>query len=92
MKSNAVSLSAFCFTQIWQPKVNEVKNVLPFQKYMKHPQTKFNVDTMSHSKVIRSKIRSKFIVRSFSCSRVFFSLSIFYWSYNNRFWYVFASL
>jgi len=47
---------------------------------MERLQTKFHVDTMSHSKVIRSKrskfiIRSKFIVRSkFSNSTVFFSL------------------
>jgi len=51
---------------------------------VKRPKNKFHDDTMSHSKVIRSKkskfiIRSKFIVRSkFSCSRVFFSLSLFY--------------
>jgi len=37
-------------------------------------------------------IRSKFIVRSkFSRSEVFFSLSIFYWNDNNRFWCAFAS-
>jgi len=59
---------------------------------MKRPQTKFHVDTMSYSKVIRSK-KLKFIIRSkFSCSTVFFSLSIFYWSYNTRFRYVFARL
>jgi len=57
----------------------------PFQKFMKRPQTKFDADTMSHSKVIRSKKKSKFTFRSkFSCSCVFFSLSIFYWSYKNR--------
>jgi len=61
-----------------QSKVNKVKFFLPFQKFMKRPQTKFHADTMSHSKVIRSK-KSKFIVRSkitvrpkFFCSRVFF--------------------
>jgi len=36
---------------------------------MKRPQTKFHADTMSHSKVIRTK---------FSCSSISFSLSIFY--------------
>jgi len=60
---------------------------------MKRPQTKLHVHTMRESQVIRSKksksiIRSKFIVGSkFSCSRVFFSSSILYWSYNNRYWY-----
>jgi len=44
----------------------------------KRPQTKFHVDTMSHSKVIKSK-KPKFIIRlKFSCSTVLFSLSIFY--------------
>jgi len=38
---------------------------------MKRSQTKFHANTMSHSKVIRSK-KSKFIIMSkFSCSRVF---------------------
>jgi len=62
---------------IRQLKVNKVKNFLPFQKFMKRPQTKFHAETMSHSKVMRSK----FIVE-------FLSLSIFYWSCSNRFWYV----
>jgi len=50
---------------------------------MKRPQTKFHADTMSHSKVIRSK-KSKFIVRSKTTVKSkffaaeFFSLSIFY--------------
>ena len=38
-----------------QSKVNKVKIVLPFLKFMKRPQTKFYADTMHHSKVIRSK-------------------------------------
>jgi len=54
-------------------------------KVYKTFKNKFHADTMTHSNVIRSKsqkpkfvIRSKFIVTSkFSCSRVFFSLSIF---------------
>jgi len=52
-----------------------------YEKFMKCPQTKYHADTMRHSIVIRSKkkskviIRSKFIVRSkCSCSRAFFSL------------------
>jgi len=52
---------------------------------------------MSEYQVTRSKtskfiIRSQFIVGSnFSCSTVFFSLSKFYWNYNNGYWYAFAS-
>jgi len=48
---------------------------------MKRPQTKLHAHTMRESQVIRSKnkskfiIRSKFIVRSkFFCSRVFFRI------------------
>jgi len=64
---------------------------------MKRPQTKCHSHTMRKSQVIRSKkstviIRSKLIVGSnFSCSTIFFYLSIFYWNYNNRYWYAFAN-
>jgi len=54
---------------------------------MKRPQTKFYADTMSDSKVIRSK-NVKFVVTSnFSCSTAFFLINI-YWSYN---WYWYAA-
>jgi len=53
---------------------------------------------MRESQVIRSKKESKFIIRSkfiigskFSCSTVLFFVLIFYWNYNNRYWYAFAS-
>jgi len=36
-------------------KINKVNFSLPFQNFMKRLQTKFDADTMSHSKVIRSK-------------------------------------
>jgi len=50
-------LSIMHLLGLWvvQPKVNKVKNFLRFQKFMKRPQTTFDTDTMSHSKVIRSK-------------------------------------
>jgi len=38
-----------------QPEVNEVKNFLPFSKFMKCPQTKLHADAMSDIQVIRSK-------------------------------------
>ena len=38
-----------------QPKANKVKIFLPRSNFMKRPQTKFHADTMSDSKVIRSK-------------------------------------
>jgi len=57
---------------------------------MKRPETKFHADTMCGSKVIRSK-KPKFIVRSKCLAAQFFSLSIFYWSYYNRYWHAFAS-
>jgi len=62
---------------------------------MKRTHTKFHTHNMTESQVVRSKksqfiIRSKFIIESnFSCNAVFFSLSIFYWNYNNRYWYAF---
>ena len=60
------------------------QNFLPFSKFMKRPQTKFQAHTMRKSLVIRLN-KSKFMVGSnFSCSTVFFSLSIFNWNYNNR--------
>jgi len=34
-----------------QPKVTEVKNVLPFLKFMKHPKTKFHTRTIRESQV-----------------------------------------
>jgi len=43
-------------TGLGQPKVNNVKNVLPFLKLMKRSQTKFHAHTMKKSQVIRSKI------------------------------------
>jgi len=75
-----------------QPKVNKVKIALPFLKFTKRWQTKFHADTkLLGQKNLKYFIRSNFIVRSlFSCSTVFFSLQIFYWNYNNRYWYAFA--
>jgi len=65
---------------------------------MKRPQTKFHAHAMKESWVIKSKkvkishYRSKVIVGSkFSC-KSFFSLSISYWNYDNRYGYAFASL
>ena len=43
-----------------------------FTKVMKRPQTTFHADTMSHSKVIRSKKSKVFVKSKFSCSRVFY--------------------
>jgi len=67
--------------EVWsvgQPKINQVKIVVPLLKFMKRPQTKFHADTMSDFKIITSK-KDKFIVRSkVFCSRVLFSLPIFY--------------
>jgi len=65
-------------------------------KFMIYPQNKFHIHTISYSQIIRSKkpkfiISPKFIVRSnWSCSTVFFSSSIFYWNYNNKYWYIFV--
>jgi len=42
-------------TKATKVKKNKVKNVLPFLKLMKHPQTKIHADTMSDSKVNKSK-------------------------------------
>jgi len=41
---------------IGQLKVKEVKNVLPFSKFMKRPQTKFQDDAMSDYELAMSKI------------------------------------
>jgi len=49
-------------SSLGQPKVNKVKHFPPFSKLMKHPRTKFHADTISGSKVIRSK-KVKFIIR-----------------------------
>jgi len=57
---------------------------------MKRPQIKFHAHTMSDSQVIRSK-KSKFIIRS-NLKHRFLSSSMFYWNYNKRCWYAFASL
>jgi len=74
-----------------QPKVIKVKIILSFLKLIKRSQTIFHAHTMRVSQVIRSK-KSNFIVGSnFSCSIVFYDLSMFYWNYNNRYWYAFAS-
>jgi len=56
---------------------------------MKRPKTKFHADTMSHSKVIRSKKCQNSLLGQNFLAAVFFTSSL---SYNNRFWYVFASL
>jgi len=58
---------------------------------MKGLQTKFHAQTMTESQVIRSKKSQNLSLAkiyrwvNFSCRTVFFSLSIFYWNYNNRF-------
>jgi len=41
---------------------------------MKRPQTKFRIDKMSDSKVIRSKKSKRIVTSKFSCSQVFFLL------------------
>ena len=81
-----------------QSKVNKVKFYLPFSKFVKHPWTKLYADTMSDAKAIRSK-RSQNLSLSQGLSlgqnflqHSFFSLLIFYLSYNNRYWHVFATL
>ena len=63
-----------------QPKVNEVKIFLPFQKFMKHPQTKFRAHIFSHS-IVRSKksqnlsLRQKFLLVFFSRYRYFIKVT-----------------
>jgi len=65
---------------------------------MKHPQTKFHVDTRSDSPLLRSKqvkiYHSVKIYLSVECilQHSSFTLLIFYWYYSNRYWYAFASL
>jgi len=49
---------------------------MPFSKFVKHPQTKFQADTMSHSIVIRCKMSKCFVKSKFSCSRVFLFIDI----------------
>jgi len=39
---------------------------MPFSRFIKRPQTKFHADTMSHSKVIRSKN-----LKMFRCVQIF---------------------
>jgi len=59
-----------------QPKVIKVKIILSFLKLIKRSQTIFHAHTMRVSQVIRSK-KSNFIVGSnFSCSIVFYDLSM----------------
>ena len=65
-------------------KINKVNFSLPFQNFMKRLQTKFDADTMSHSKVIRSTKIEKFSLdqnlslgQNFLAAE-FFSLSTFY--------------
>jgi len=58
---------------VGQPIVNKVKKFLPFSKLMKRPQTKFHVDTMSDSKVIRSKK-----VKIFRQVKIFLQLSFLF--------------
>jgi len=59
---------------------------------MKYPQTKFHTDTMSNSKDIRSKKVKIFCEHQNFLAPEFFSLLIFYQSYNNAYWCAFASL
>jgi len=40
---------------VGQPKVNKIKNFLPFLEFMKHPQIKFHAHTMREYQAIRSK-------------------------------------
>jgi len=47
---------------------------------MKRPQTKFQAHTMKEFQVIRSKKVKIYHRSKFSCSRVFSSLSILYWT------------
>jgi len=65
---------------------------------MKRPQTKSHADTMSDSKVMMPKkvkiyheVKIYRYVKRF-LQHIFFSLSLFCWSYNNRYRYAFASL
>jgi len=76
-------------TFLGQPKVNKVKFVLPFSKFMKRPRTRFNANAMTDSKVIRSK---KVKISKFVATQFFFCWSTFHHSYNNRCWHAFASL
>jgi len=64
---------------------------------MKRPKHKFHAHTMRESQVIKSKkvtIYHKVKIYRWvkiSCTTFFFSLSIFYWNYNNWYWHAFAS-
>ena len=71
---------------LWATKSQWSQIFLPFWKFLKCPQTKFHAHTMRESQVIRSK-KSKFIIRSKFSWSSFFSSSILYWNYNNRYWY-----
>jgi len=66
-------------SSVEKPKFNKVKILLPFLKLMKCPQTQSHAHTTRESQVTRSKkVKSKFIVGwNFSCTTVYFSLSIF---------------
>jgi len=65
---------------------------------MKRPQTKFHAHTMRESQVIRSrKSQNSSLGQNLSLDQLilqhsFFSSSVFYWNYNNRYWYAFESL
>ena len=61
-------------------------------EFMKRPQTKLHDHTMSDSKVMRSKKVKIFRLVELFLQHSCFSLSIFYWSHNNIYWYAFASL
>ena len=74
------SMTAKAILLLGQPKV---KAFLAFQKFMKRPQTKFYADTMSDSKVNRSK-KVKIYHEVNFLHQSFFSSSIFYLSHNNR--------
>jgi len=59
---------------------------------MKRSQTKFHAHPMRESQVLRSKkVKIHHWVKIF-LQHSFFSSSIFYWNYNNWYWYTFASL
>jgi len=69
-----------------------------FQSLWNDHKPNFTLIPWGNLKLLGQK-KSKFIVRSksivesnFCCNGFFFSLSIFNWNYNNRYWYSFASL
>jgi len=53
---------------------------------MKRPKTKFHTHTMRESQVIRSKKSQNLSLgQNFLEAEFFFSSSILYWNYNNRY-------